>query len=208
MRIEYSVGEKKYYLEVDIRTIKEKEGIGVHMDNTAMLELCYDYDINVLTDLSEKLKEIYKMESEKVGNKIEFIQKPEDMAMEIAVHMDFLIIGHSKDILDNISEIKKLKKSFVNRATVADIGANFKLDNNSKFTHIIYKTMKSHETYLSSSIARLDSSKKALNYYLGKEDKGKKVNFQKLRPIGVKYKMKFGNPKIEDAKANNKGFTR
>ena len=41
MRIEYSIGEKKYYLEVDIRTIKEKEGIGVHMDNTAMLELCY-----------------------------------------------------------------------------------------------------------------------------------------------------------------------
>lgn len=41
MRIEYSVGEKKYYLEVDIKTIKEKEGIGVHMDNTAMLELCY-----------------------------------------------------------------------------------------------------------------------------------------------------------------------
>lgn len=41
MRIEYSVGEKKYYLEVDIRTIKEKEGIGIHMDNTTMLELCY-----------------------------------------------------------------------------------------------------------------------------------------------------------------------
>ena len=41
MKIECSVGEKKYYLEVDIKTIKEKEGIGVHMDNTTMLELCY-----------------------------------------------------------------------------------------------------------------------------------------------------------------------
>ena len=112
--------------------------------NTAMLELCYDYDINVLTDLSGKLKEIYKMESEKVRNKTEFIQKPEDMAMEIVVHMDFLIVGHSKDILDNMLGIKEIKNYFKERATVADIGANFKLDNNNKFTHIIYKTMKSH----------------------------------------------------------------
>ena len=59
MRIEYEIGNKKYYLEVEFRFGEKNSVISIHMDNYDMLKLCYDYDPNVLTDLSQKLKGIY-----------------------------------------------------------------------------------------------------------------------------------------------------
>ena len=206
MRIEYEVENKKHYLEVEFRYGEKNSGIGIHMDNHDMLKLCYDYDINVLTDLSEKLKEIYKIERKNKKGNIEFEQKSKDMAMEIAAHMDFFIIG------DSIKKVPLLKefveKFIVNRARIADIGANFELDKNSKSTHLIYKTLRGQEKYVSSSVVRLTTSEDAASYYTNRKDKIEKTSLKKLKPIGVKYKLEFGSSVIKDNKVRDTGIVR
>ncbi len=206
MRIEYEVENKKHYLEVEFRFGEKNSGIGIHMDNHDMLKLCYDYDINVLTDLSEKLKEIYEIERKNKKGNIEFEQKPKDMAMEIAAHMDFFIIG------DSIKKVPLLKefveKFIVNRARIADIGANFELDKNSKSTHLIYKTLRGQEKYVSSSVVRLTTSEDAASYYTNRKDKIEKTSLKKLKPIGVKYKLEFGSSVIKDNKVRDTGIVR
>ena len=206
MRIEYEVENKKHYLEVEFRYGEKNSGIGIHMDNHDMLKLCYDYDINVLTDLSEKLKEIYKIERKNKKGNIEFEQKSKDMAMEIAAHMDFFIIG------DSIKKVPLLKefveKFIVNRARIADIGANFELDKNSKSTHLIYKTLRGQEKYVSSSVVRLTTSEDAASYYTNRKDKIEKTSLKKLIPIGVKYKLEFGSSVIKDNKVRDTGIVR
>ena len=157
MRIEYEIGNKKYYLEVEFRFGEKNSGISIHMDNYDMLKLCYDYDPNVLTDLSQKLKGIYEIERKNKKGNIEFEQKPKDMGMEIKAHMDLFIMGDSNKVFDSIDFLKKRREKMIERARIADIGANFELDKNSKLTHLIYKILRSQEKYASSSIKRIDS---------------------------------------------------
>ena len=208
MRIEYEVENKKHYLEVEFRFGEKNSGIGIHMDNHDMLKLCYDYDINVLTDLSEKLKEIYEIERKNKKGNIEFEQKSKDMAMEIAAHMDLFILGNSIKIFDGIDPIKSKKEHMVERARIADIGANFELDKNSKSTHLIYKTLRGQEKYVSSSVVRLTTSEDAASYYTNRKDKIEKTSLKKLKPIGVKYKLEFGSSVIKDNKVRDTGIVR
>ena len=206
MRIEYEVENKKHYLEVEFRFGEKNSGIGIHMDNHDMLKLCYDYDINVLTDLSEKLKEIYEIERKNKKGNIEFEQKSKDMAMEIAAHMDLFILGNSIKKVPLLKEF--VEKFIVNRARIADIGANFELDKNSKSTHLIYKTLRGQEKYVSSSVVRLTTSEDAASYYTNRKDKIEKTSLKKLKPIGVKYKLEFGSSVIKDNKVRDTGIVR
>ncbi len=206
MRIEYEIGNKKYYLEVEFRFGEKNSGISIHMDNYDMLKLCYDYDPNVLTDLSQKLKGIYEIERKNKKGNIEFEQKPKDMGMEIKAHMDLFIMG---DSIKKVPLLKEFVEKFVvNRARIADIGANFELDKNSKLTHLIYKILRSQEKYASSSIKRIDSSEDAASYYIDRKDKVEKTSLKKLKPIGVKYKLEFGRAVIKDNKVRDTGIIR
>ena len=42
----------------------------------------------------------------------------------------------------SVKEVPLLKKFIVNRARIADIGAKFELDKNSKLTHLIHKILR------------------------------------------------------------------
>ena len=205
MRIEYEVENKKHYLEVEFRFGEKNSGIGIHMDNHDMLKLCYDYDINVLTDLSEKLKEMYETERKNRKGNIEFEQKPKEMAMEIAAHMDLFILGNSFEKLDGLPKVKEFRENFlIKKSRVADIGANFAIDKNSKDTHLIYKILRGDEKKL----IRLTTSEDAASYYTNRKDKIEKTSLKKLKPIGVKYKLEFGSSVIKDNKVRDTGIVR
>ena len=56
--IKYNIGKKEYHVSVDFR----ENSMGIKLDSSDMLELCYLRGFYCLEDLSDKLMKIHKIE--------------------------------------------------------------------------------------------------------------------------------------------------
>lgn len=142
--IKYNIGKKEYHVSVDFR----ENSMGIKMDSSDMLELCYLWGFYCLEDLSDKLMKIHKIEkNEKNFGGSDFTKTLHFMAQEIVVHMDFYVyVEYDKRLIEKMppvirkyyEELRKMDIWISKHVKKADIGSNLKKDKEAGLINTIF----------------------------------------------------------------------
>ncbi|WP_071124932.1 hypothetical protein [Leptotrichia massiliensis] len=179
-KIEYKFNGLTFIIEIEIEL--ERNRIRINMDSRDMLTLCFYFSLGVLEDISTKLKILYEMKRKEQKKGKEFKQIPRNMAKEIYVHM-YVFIETKSTLLEKFPALKKINRS----SKIADIGADFSVDDNSIWTHSAYYFLKANE------FLQTDLSYTSIIHNIMRNNRITNIPDNK----NIKYRMKNGSNKIE-----------